>query len=186
MKEIFEVSFNDFKYQILKLRQAVWEQTDYLHMKQLFTDGFYDQYDDEAFHWVIMNGNNIIASARMSKHNSISTLPDQHLLASTDNLKIDFPIASLNRLVVSKQFQGQGLSNQFDDIRVAKAIEQGCKSICVLTYGLRGNKLKSDGYQCFHTLTLSDNFQTNKINAKLTPPAFYYKSLSNRIVNKIS
>lgn len=186
LTKIIEVDFKDFKDQILKLRQNVWEQTDFLHMKQLFVDGFYDQYDDDAFHWVIMNGNNIIASARMTKHYSISTLPDQHLLASSDILKIDFPLASLNRLVVSKQFQGQGLSKQLDEIRVAKAIEIGCMSSCVLTYGLRGNKLRNDGYQSSQILTISDNFQTIKINAKLIPPAFYYKSLRNSFVIKTS
>jgi predicted GNAT family N-acyltransferase len=178
--EIIEVNFKDFKDQILKLRQAVWEQTDFLHMKQIFVEGFYDQYDDDAFHWVIMNGNNtVIASARLTKHNSISTLPDQHLLTSTDNLKIDTPLASLNRLVVSKQFQGQRLSKQFDEIRVAKANEIGCNSICGLTYGLRGNKLLCDGYQRFNMLTISNNFQSEKTDAKLIPPAFYYKSLKN-------
>jgi hypothetical protein len=144
---------------------------------------FTTRYDDDAFHWAIMNGNTIIASARMYKHYSNSILPDQHLLYSTDILKIDFPLASLIRLVVSKQFQGQGLSKLFDGIRVAKAIEIGCMSICVLTYGNRGNKLNSDGYKSFQMLTFYDNFRTNKINAKLKPPAFYYKSLKTCFVN---
>lgn len=175
---VTEISFRDYKDEILTLRQKVWEQTDFSLMKQIFTNGFYDEYDDKAFHWGVFNDNKLlIASARLSEHYSIDTLPDHHLLADISGLNIEFSIGSLNRLSVDKNFQGQGISKQLDKIRIAKAFEIGCKSICGMTYGHRGLKLKDDGFSVYPLLTISNDFNTDKPYAKQIPPAFYYKKL---------
>jgi hypothetical protein len=175
-----EINFTDFKDQILLLRQRVWEQTDRSHMKQVFVNGFYDEHDSNAFHWGIFDDNKIlIASARLTKHFSIDTLPDHHLLTDTSGLNIEFPIGSLNRLSVDNKFQGQGLSELLDRVRIEKAIEQGCKSICGMTYGNRGLKLFQLGFTAFPILTITNDFDTDKTSAKFKPPAFYYKVIMN-------
>ena len=176
-----EINFKDFKSQILALRQNVWEQTDQSHMNQIFVNGFYDEHDDTASHWGIFDNNQIlVASARLSIHVSVYKLPDHHLLKDISGLNIKFPVGSFNRLCVDKQFQGQGLSDLFDKVRIAKAIEKECNSVCGMTYGLRVLKLRYDGFDIFPVLTLSDNFITDKEKAKQLPPAFYYKILNRK------
>ena len=175
---VTEISFNDYKVEILKLRQTVWEQTDHLLMTQVFVNGFYDEHDDNAFHWGVFNDDKkLIASARLSKHFSIDTLPDHHLIVDISGIAIQLPIASLNRLSVDRQYQGQGLSKLLDRERIEKACRIHCKSICGMTYGQRGLKLVQDGFHVSPLLTLSKNFNTNKENAKQLPPCFYYKLL---------
>ena len=79
-------------------------------MTQIFVNGFYDDYDEMAFHWAVFDDNeNFIASARLTNHSSLDTLPDNHLLADISELNMEFQIASLNRLAVGKAYQGQGI-----------------------------------------------------------------------------
>lgn len=175
---VTEIDFKDYKDEILSLRQRAWEQTDFSLMKQVFTNGFHDEYDDCAFHWGILSDDKtLIASARLSKHNSQDSLPDHHLLNDISTLNFELPIGSLNRLSVDKKYQGRGYSKLFDEIRVAKAIEIGCKSVCGMTYGHRGLKLLHDGFFVYPLLTISIDFKTDKENAKELPPSFYYKTL---------
>lgn len=175
-----EIQFQEYKEEILRLRQKVWEQTDAEHMKQLFTKGFYDEHDDCAFHWGIFDeSHRLIASARLSKHGSLETLPDQHLFTGVNGLHVDFPLGSLNRLVVDKNYQGGGISRLLDEVRLKKAIEIGCEAICSMTYGKRGQKLSKDGFEVFDLLAIRKDFNTAKENARLLPPMFYYKRIGS-------
>jgi len=177
LQTVAKIKFSDYKDQILALRKKVWEQTDPSLMKQLFVNGFYDEHDETAFHWGVFDDEKLIASARLSKHYLIETLPDFHLLEDIKKPDINFPIASLNRLVIDKEFQGNGLSTAFDKVRIAKAKLINCQSICGMTYGKRGNKLLSEGFNVYHSLKLSKGFVSDKESAKNIPPAFYYKEL---------
>ncbi len=173
-----EIKFKDFKEQILELRQKVWEQTDLSHMKQVFVNGFFDEHDEEAFHWGIFDDNKtLIASARLTKHLSIDTLPDYHLLADTSGMCLEFPLASLNRLAISKEHQKNGISDLLDQVRIAKAIDIGCVAICGMTYGKRGRKLFENGFAAHPILTLTHEFDTDKPTSRFNPPAFYYRLL---------
>lgn len=173
-----EIDFNDFKDQILALRQNVWEQTDPSLMKQVFVNGFYDEHDENAFHWGIFDDNKtLIASARLTKHFSVDTLPDHHLLTDISGLKIEFPIGSLNRLAIAVKFQKNGISDLLDNFRIEKAKHIGCVSICGMTYGQRGRKFFDNGFAAFPILTISKQFNTDKEISRFNPPAFYYKLL---------
>lgn len=177
LRVVSEICFADYKTELLLFRQRVWEETDPILAKQLFINGYYDKFDDHAFHWGVFEDGRLIAAARLSKHYTINDLPDQHLLNGIAALQIDFPIASMNRLVVDKKFQDNGISALLDRARLEKACEIGCHSICVATYGLRGKKLLADGFEVFGLPTLKKDFETSKQNAKPLPPAFYYKRI---------
>jgi hypothetical protein len=119
----------------------------------------------------------LIASARLSKHGSLNTLPDNYLFLNIEDLDIVLPIGSLNRLVIDKAYHGMGISNLLDRIRYKKSVEIGCNAICGMTYGKRGLKLLDDGFEAFDLLKIRKGFTTNKESAKLLPPMFYYKRI---------
>ena len=91
--------------------------------------------------------------------------------------KIDFPTASLNRLVVLRQFQGQGLSDKLDKIRFEKAQFLKCQSICIMSYGKRSVKLLDNGFRAIALLKLPFEYETEKESARDYPPTFYIKNL---------
>lgn len=147
-------------------------------MTQVFVNGFYDEHDDNACHWGVFDDDKkLIATARLSKHSSIDTLPDHHLLADISGLTIQFPVASLNRLSVDREYQGRGISDLLDRVRIEKADQIDCNSICGMTYGQRGRKLFELGFIAYPILTITSKFRTNKDKARFNPPAFYYKLL---------
>ena len=176
---IKEIAFEDYKEEILSLRQRVWEQTDKAQMLQFYQNGFYSADDETAFHWgVFGKGQNLIASARLSKHYSLQSLPGYEKLPRDASFSISFPVASLNRLVVEKSLQNCGIGKILDEVRERKAVEIGCVSICVMSYGQRGNKLLNCGYNKLCLLVGSEDFVTDKEQAKGLPVAFFYKLLS--------
>lgn len=177
--DIKTVSFLEYRDEIVELRERVWHDTDFTHGQQIFSNGFLDKNDFTAFHWAIFGINNkIIAAARLSMHDDLLSIPDTFLIKDSTQLKeldIKLPIGSLNRLVVDLNFQGKGISKILDKIRIEKAKELGCQSVCVMTYGKRGKKLLHDGFNGHALLKYSDDFRTDKISSKAIPPSFYYK-----------
>lgn len=164
--EIKEVKFEDYREEILSLRQRVWTDIGTPLSKLFFKTGFYDEIDTYAFHWIIINKNCIIASARLSKHVNLDTLPDQHVLTTTSGLNILFPLASLNRLVISNTHRKIGLSTELDIIRIKRAEEIGCNSICGISHQKRGLQLLHMGFKAFEITSFEEL-------------SFYYKRLKN-------
>ncbi len=106
-----------------------------------------DDHDGHAAHWVLREGESIVAAARLCIHAAQGELPDQ---VSLEGIKLGIapPVASLNRLVVSPGYRGVHLSLVFDRARLQYAREQGAKSAVALTH-LPGRlrDLKSAGFE---------------------------------------
>lgn len=83
--------------------------------KEVFPEGWKDDLDERAIHWVVEYDNNIIASARLAVLNDLSEtgedIYDFHLPEGR-------PFAYYSRLVVHPNFQGYGLSKILDAVRV--------------------------------------------------------------------
>jgi len=83
--------------------------------RNVFPEGWKDDLDEQAIHWVVEYDNNIIASARLAVLND---------LADTGEDIYDFdlppgrPFAYYSRLVVHPNFQGYGLGKILDEIRL--------------------------------------------------------------------
>ncbi|MFC3561814.1 GNAT family N-acetyltransferase [Pedobacter jamesrossensis] len=177
---IKEVNFSYHKKEILELRKAVWEQNNPHPAKEDLITCFYDEYDEYAFHWAAFDEkNNIVASARLSKHNSLDSLSGHKLNDDADVANIDFPIASLSRLVIHKSFHGRGLCERLDKERIVKAEQLKCNSVCIITYGQRTKKIMDDGFEAFHSSILTNVFKTEIENKRFLPLAFYYKGITS-------
>lgn len=175
---IKEINFSYHKNEILKLRRTVWQQNNFHPAQQALLTCFSDEHDDYAFHWAAFDRrDNIIASARLSKHNNLKSLSGHQLNNDAELAEISFPIAFLSKLVIHKSFLGQGLTGRFDKERMAKAEQLDCNSVCVITYGQRTKKIMDDGFEAFHASALTSIFKTKTENKHLLPLAFYYKGI---------
>lgn len=106
--------------EIYDLRVDIWESSEKSRIvnRRLFPNGWHDELDENAFHWVMFNEQNkIIAAARLNVFNSIKEFPYysdiKHL--SLPNTK---PFAFYSRLVIHPEYRGEGRSFQFADSRM--------------------------------------------------------------------
>ena len=105
--------------EIYDLRLEVWEhsgESSFVNRK-LFPNGWYDNLDETALHWVTFNDQNkIVAAARLNIFHSLEDSPYyasmKHLLFPTN-----LPFAFYSRLVVHPQYRKHGLSRQLYDGR---------------------------------------------------------------------
>jgi GNAT superfamily N-acetyltransferase len=127
----FLVQDQDTLNQILyKLRIETWLPMGVFKEGELKPEDFVDEHENHAYHWAIKKDNRVIAAARMCVHNSLADIPDANLFKNI-NKELKIPIASFNRLVVTPDFQKNGLSKLLDHIRVQKALELKCKTIVI-------------------------------------------------------
>lgn len=101
-------------HEIYDLRLNVWEhsgKSEFVNRK-LYPNGWNDDLDDEAFHWVIINNQNkIIASARLNIFDSFEEFP-YYLSVKNFSLPDIMPFAFFSRLVVHPQYRQKGLSKK--------------------------------------------------------------------------
>lgn len=115
--------------EIYDLRLSVWEHSgknEFVN-RQLFPNGWYDDLDEGAFHWVTINDQNkIVASARLNIFHSLEQSP---YYASISHLAFptDIPFAFFSRLVVHPEYRHNGLSQQLYDGRAQYCIEKEIK-----------------------------------------------------------
>jgi predicted GNAT family N-acyltransferase len=100
--------------EIYDLRLKVWEhagKNEFVN-RQLYPNGWFDQLDNSAFHWVVINRRNkIIASARLNLFNSFEEFP--YFLSVKDfPFPEVMPFAFFSRLVVHPHYRQNGLSRQ--------------------------------------------------------------------------
>lgn len=106
--------------EIYDLRVEVWESSEKREFvnRLLFPNGWFDELDESAKHWVIINEENkIIASARLNIFYSFSNFPYQQFL---QHLKLPnkTPFGFFSRLVIHPKYQGLGLSIRLDTCRM--------------------------------------------------------------------
>lgn len=115
--------------EIYDLRLNAWEhsgKSEFVN-RQLYPNGWYDQLDESAFHWVVINDQNkIIASARLNLFNSFEEFP---YYLSVKNLLLPdaMPFAFFSRLVVHPHYKQNGLSRQLFNSRAIFCEERGIK-----------------------------------------------------------
>ena len=104
--------------EIYDLRLAVWEnagRNEFVN-RTLFPNGWYDELDQTAIHWITVNKQNkIVAAARLNLFHSTEEFP---YYSSTGHLAFPTgPFAFFSRLVVHPQYRRNGLSRQLYDGR---------------------------------------------------------------------
>ena len=119
-KLVTRVLINPFRLQeIFDLRLDVWENSGNIEFvnRKLFPKGWYDELDETAIHWVILNHQNqIVGSARL---NIFYSLQESPYCASIKHLPFpaEVPFAFFSRLVVHPQYRQRGLSRQLYEAR---------------------------------------------------------------------
>ena len=119
-KLVTRVLNNPFRLQeIFDLRLDVWENSGNIEFvnRKLFPNGWYDELDETAIHWVILNHQNqIVASARL---NIFYSLQESPYCASIKHLPFpaEVPFAFFSRLVVHPQYRQRGLSRLLYEAR---------------------------------------------------------------------
>lgn len=105
--------------EIYDLRLEVWERSGRSELvnRHLFPNGWHDELDSAALHWIATNDQHkIIASARLNIFHSIEDFPYQTSVSHL-SLSAVAPFAFFSRLVVHPQYQNQGLSRKLFESR---------------------------------------------------------------------
>ena len=119
-KLVTKVLNNRFRLQeIFDLRLHVWENSGNIEFvnRKLFPNGWYDELDESAIHWMILNHQNqIVASARL---NIFYSLKESPYCESINHLPFpaEVPFAFFSRLVVHPKYRQRGLSRQLYEAR---------------------------------------------------------------------
>ena len=106
--------------EIYNLRVDVWEHsgTSQFVNRRLYPDGWSDELDKTAWHWMIVNAEDkIIAAARMNLFTSFNQFPYYPSMKHIAFPHI-FPFAFYSRLVIHPDYHGNGLSRQLVSSRL--------------------------------------------------------------------
>lgn len=105
--------------EIYDLRLQVWENSGVNEFvnRHLFPNGWYDELDDTAVHWVTVNHQNkIVASARLNVFYSLKESPYCDSISHL-SFPTEIPFAFFSRLVVHPHYRQNGLSRQLYEAR---------------------------------------------------------------------
>ena len=115
--------------EIYDLRLNVWEHSgknDFVNRK-LYPNGWFDELDKSAYHWIVLNGENrIIASARLHLFYSLKDFPYYQEIKKF-LLPPVMPFAFYSRLVVDPNYRQNGLSRQLYKGRERFCEERGAR-----------------------------------------------------------
>ena len=123
-----------------RLRFEVWseeaELTNDVQAQGLITDA----HDGHARHWAAFDGEEIVGAARMCIHAIQEETPDAPMFHGT---RLPAPIATINRLVVSKRWRRLGIARQLDLCRIQAARENGAACVVISAFNWRINSLQA-------------------------------------------
>lgn len=111
-----------------KLRVAAWSQN--ISVGNVPGNEWIDAFDSDSTHFGIYDAERLIAAARFSVHESVEDVPEPEVYRGVFQSSLKAPIASLNRLVAHPDYRGLGCSFYLDKVRLQKARQMGCTSMC--------------------------------------------------------
>ena len=107
-----------------RLRIEAWETETARAAEQVV---WVDEFDREAWHWVVCRDGLPVAAARLSLHQELAEVPDSECYAGVFSSPPGTPIASLNRLVVHPSARRSGLGRRLDLMRLEAAERLGAR-----------------------------------------------------------
>lgn len=113
--------------EIYNFRVDVWGQHEKSGIvnRRLFPNGWKDELDETAFHWIITEEENtLIAAARLNIFNSTEEFP-YHCCTRHLSMPVEKPFALFSRLVVLPEYRGDGRSFQLAYNRMRFCEERG-------------------------------------------------------------
>lgn len=110
---------------IYRLRAAVWRETGDI-AQAAFADGRWsDEHDPASLHWIVRDGDELVAAARLSVHERLADVPEAEEYAAV-GLELEGRIAAPARVVVAAVARRHGLAWQLLDAQDAAARADGC------------------------------------------------------------
>ncbi len=126
-----------------RLRFTVWNDEVSLIPSVEDAGELHDEHDDHAVHFGILDGNVLVAGSRCCIHDHIVDLPESQFYAQ---LSVPSPIATMNRLVVRREYRNRSYARALDEVRIRWAIDNGAKSIVVCGQPRRSKSLTDLGF----------------------------------------
>lgn len=121
-----DMSIAELRTSVGNLRKQSWA-TVYPEARDL-PDAF-DPHDETAYHWGVFHEDQLVASGRLSLHESIHDVPDAEVYVGVIDSGLAGPIASINRLVVAPAYRRRGIARLLDLTRVQAAQKLGCRYV---------------------------------------------------------
>ena len=123
--EIREITGTGLVPQTFRLRYEIYSEDTTPSVQSRALGMMTDLHDDHARHWAAFDGDTLVASARMCIHNLQEEIPDE---LNFQEVELPTPIATINRLVVKRNWRTRGLARQFDLCRIqaARASHAAC------------------------------------------------------------
>ncbi len=148
-----EVTYPERIIDIGKFRIAGWRDEQGVDPTFFAQTTWLDALDQNARHWIVTDGPDIVAAARISFHDSLADVPYAKMLSATQRWHFTGKkIASLNRLVVSPGYRGKGLSGQLDLVRIECARKLGIEVIIAFPQMVRIDSLRRKGFEMIDEL----------------------------------
>ncbi|MCP9493354.1 MAG: GNAT family N-acetyltransferase [Pyrinomonadaceae bacterium MAG19_C2-C3] len=178
--EPIEISDAATLERIFRLRVEAWQTVGIA--PELFPNGSWqDEYEDEARHWAVFDGERLLAAARLTFHSHLAEVPNAGVFLDL-NFDAAPPLASISRLVVHPAARGLGLSCKFDRVRLQTARDAGCRTILAFTSS--DTRLRSLVRQGFMVLS-SQKFYNEYTETLGTPLALTLPSGAHIVTPKI-
>jgi predicted GNAT family N-acyltransferase len=127
---ILKVRDSKFLPLIGSLRYQVWSAETDEFPNVIHGQIWLDPLDDVADHFIVLAEGQLVAAARITYHDSLDTIPDLDCYESIIH-RFRFPIASFNRLVVSAEFRGCGISRLLVKARLHESIKKAKSAVCI-------------------------------------------------------
>jgi len=142
--QVHEVTDSETINLTFRLRYDVWNGETELNAPIRELALIKDEHDQHARHWAAYDGNELVAAARMCIHHLQQETPDA---LAFRQIRLPTPIATINRLVVKKQWRRQGISKQLDVFRIQAAHDGNAACVVVTTPPERISSLQKRGFR---------------------------------------
>jgi len=142
--QIREITGSELVPLTFRLRFEVWREEAELTNEVQAQGQITDAHDGHARHWAAFDGEEIVAAARMCIHTLQEESPDAPMFRGT---QLPAPIATINRLVVTKRWRRLGVARQLDLCRIQAARENGAACVVLSAFDWRINSLQALGFK---------------------------------------
>ncbi len=154
--ELLTLPSKEDMVQIVNLREQVWCDEEGLDRTAARDVGLTieDKLDTDALHFIVRNEGTIVASARLTLHESLSQVPAASVYRDLA-IQAPPPIGALGRTVVTLPFRAYGLGALLDLARhrTAKRIE--CKTLLTYAHPSRVETLSLLGFKVLGYVNMS-------------------------------
>jgi len=131
--------------EIGRLRTQVWTGEVDVNPQSLGPEPWIDPVDHGACQWTVRDGRRLVAAARMTLHDDPASIP--YYKAFQDRLPGPGPYGAMNRLVVHRDYRGQGLAHLLDSLRLRHAPRLGAVQVVMVASGRRVLALEALGFE---------------------------------------